>query len=720
MESEKTPSPSSEKPQASTAKKSLKVQRRVRGRAARPVSVRPAAAKAGGKATTAKTPLKKPPVIKKAKTVSDASSDASNVPPTQELLELRKRVKQLELLKEVAVQFGMTLDFNKLMANIFERVIDVLEAEAGSFWIPDPRNQEIVCKLAAGPSKDKIIGFRLKEGVGVVGSVIQDKRESVIFDAASDSRHSSKVDEKTKFVTKSMLSVPLIVNKECVGAIQVINKMTGSGQFDKDDLEIMRNIAASGAVALKNARLFQSEQRIRELNALLEISKELTSTLDLDRVLLSLVNLGSNVIKYKRALVALVDAENIVLASESGQVQPDLGTSENRQLKKIMAYVFASKRSLYLNNYDPKKKQDAPEVVCQYMNEFGLRSLSVIILADSEGALGILSMEGEGGNMVTPQSQYVIKMLMNQATIGIRNAQLYQNIPSSSVIGGFKGGSSIGKKYGLKMTMGVVLFALAFVASFFLPIPAGIIANVEIVPAHKTQVSAIGAGVVKEVLFQEGNLVEQGQVLVRLDPVLLELEETRLENDHAIALSKIRQLEYQGMPDELYMARLEVQKLENQKLVLQQKMDAIEIRATESGRVLTPNPEELLGRQIAQGEMITEIAVSDQKSVNVLIQEQDILKVQPGDEVSFTLQAFPGAVIDATLNTVSQEKTVDDAGLEFYIASSTSEALKQMNAVKFGMTGSSKISRGMTTVYELYLKPTLSRLLTRAKLLLSV
>ena len=142
------------------------------------------------------------------------------------------------------------------MNTIFEKVLMVLEAEAGSFWVPDQQTRELVCKIAEGPAKKEVAGLRLKEGTGIVGWVMANKQNTVIFDASKDDRFSKKVDEKTKFVTKSMLCVPLVVKDECVGAIQVINKKRENGQFENIDLDTLENGSSTTAIQHHHGRLY--------------------------------------------------------------------------------------------------------------------------------------------------------------------------------------------------------------------------------------------------------------------------------------------------------------------------------------------------------------------------------------------------------------------------------------------------------------------------------
>ena len=108
-----------------------------------------------------------------------------------------------------------------------------------------------------------------------------------------------------------------------VGAIQVSNKLTGDGVFDERDRELLEGLAASAAAALRNAQLHTVEKRARDLALLLEISREITATLDLDRVLRSVVNLASKALSFDRGAVGLYEKGQCEIRAVAGQETVD-------------------------------------------------------------------------------------------------------------------------------------------------------------------------------------------------------------------------------------------------------------------------------------------------------------------------------------------------------------------------------------------------------------
>ena len=74
-----------------------------------------------------------------------------------------------------------------------------------------------------------------------------------------------------------------------MGVVEAVNRLDGV-PFDEDDEFLLANICETASNALHNASLLQAERKVEILEALVKISGEITSTLDLDRVLDAVVN----------------------------------------------------------------------------------------------------------------------------------------------------------------------------------------------------------------------------------------------------------------------------------------------------------------------------------------------------------------------------------------------------------------------------------------------
>jgi transcriptional regulator with GAF, ATPase, and Fis domain len=665
-------------------------------------------------------PLTTPKALPDSHSGSAAKKPVQRIPPALEIQQLKQKLHRLELAMEISRQFSATLDVDMLMQTILDKIAHVTNAEAGSFWIKDKQTGMAICHVAVGPVKDKVLGLKLKSGTGIVGWVIENKQKTVVFDTSMDDRFFDKVDEKVNFKTKSMLCVPLLVNKECVGAVSLINKKTPIGQFNQQDVEMLELLAMSGAIAIKNAQLFQSERKIKELKTLLTISQEIASTLDLDRVLLAIVNLGSQVIYYKRAVIGLLDFHNkITLAAETNIAEPDMTEPQNKQIKAIMNYVLDSGKPVHIVNYQSDAPpKNTPQIILEYLNTFELKSMSVMIMADAEGQLAVISMEGAYNSLVAKESNEVINIVVNQATVAIRNAQLYKSLPSHSLTGKLKSTVTGTQRSWKKTTVILLVLTIILILINTIHMTERVIAIVEVIPRQVMKITAMTDGVVQSVDFHEGDLVTHDQTIIRLDPSILLLDQQRLIKDINIKSGELRKLQSEGIPYEVHLKNLEIEKLNNQLQTINKQLSFTNISPQVDGRILTPKNDALFNKQVMKGEVLTELAVKDQKIIEVILLEPDVLKVKPDNVAYITLHAFPDLLIEGRVQSVSwtmiKPETEDEP--EGYKAWILADAINEIPIIRFGMTGKAKIITGKKTPFEIYFKPLCDRIVTEYRL----
>ncbi len=661
-----------------------------------------------------------PPVSPQKSIPVNKPTHTPRMPPALEIQQLRQKLQRLELAMEISRQFSATLDVDKLMQTILDKVVNVTNAEAGSFWIKEKQSSMAICHVACGPAKDRVLGLKLKPGTGIVGWVIENKQKTVVFDTSLDERFFDKVDEKVNFTTKSILCVPLLVNNECVGAISLLNKKTPLGQFNQQDVDILELLATSGAIAIKNAQLFQSERKIKELKTLLTISKEVSSTLDLDRVLLAIVNLGSQVIFYKRAVIALLDIHNkLTLAAETNVAEPDMTEVQNKQIKSIMKYVLDTGKPIHVVNFQKDAPpKNIPKNVIEYLETFELKCISVMIMADAEGQLAVISMEGTYNALVVKESNDVIDIVVNQATVAIRNAQLYKSLPSHTLSGKLKSSVQESTRSWKKTSLFIFSLILILVLINTLKITDRVTAVVEVIPAQRMKVTAMTDGVVQSVHFNEGDLVKSDQSIIYLDSSLLKLERQKMMKDINIQSGELRRLQSDGAPYEIHLKNLEIEKLTNQLQIINKQISFTRIKPMIDGRILTQQTGQLLNKQIIKGEVLTEIAVKDGKMIEVILAEPDVLKVKPDNPAFITLQAFPDILIHGRVHSVSwtitEPETEDEP--KGYKAWIMGQDIDDHPEIRFGMTGKAKIVTGKKTPFEIFFKPLCDRIGTEFRL----
>jgi len=168
-----------------------------------------------------------------------------------------------ELLLQANRILSSKLDVKEVLATVMELATRVVHAEASGLLLLDAKTNELYFDVALGEAGKEVKQIRLKVGEGIAGWVAANKMPTIVNDVRSDSRWSGKADEKTDFVTKAILAVPLLAKGQLIGVVEAINKEDGS-DFTEEDQKIFEAFASQAAVAIENARLFGSIREEKE------------------------------------------------------------------------------------------------------------------------------------------------------------------------------------------------------------------------------------------------------------------------------------------------------------------------------------------------------------------------------------------------------------------------------------------------------------------------
>jgi PAS domain S-box-containing protein len=178
--------------------------------------------------------------------------------------ELRQRNRDLELLNRAGRALTSTLDLDQVLVTVLEEVRRLLGVTACSVWLIDAETNELICRQAAGPESETVRDWRLVLGEGIVGWVARHGQSLIVPDTRADERHFTGVDRQAGLELRSILSVPLQVKQGVIGALEVLD--TEVGRFTATDLKLAESLAATAAVAIENARLYEEADRLRAFN----------------------------------------------------------------------------------------------------------------------------------------------------------------------------------------------------------------------------------------------------------------------------------------------------------------------------------------------------------------------------------------------------------------------------------------------------------------------
>lgn len=163
-------------------------------------------------------------------------------------------VAALKRLIEIAGLLNSTLHLDELLQQIMASAAELLDAETSSLLLVDTESGDLDITTATGESGEEVTRRQVPAHQGIAGWVVDNNEIAVVESPQDDPRFYPVMDQAIRFETRNLVAVPLRVRDETIGAVEVINKKTGS--FSALDAELAQALANQAAIAIDNARLY--------------------------------------------------------------------------------------------------------------------------------------------------------------------------------------------------------------------------------------------------------------------------------------------------------------------------------------------------------------------------------------------------------------------------------------------------------------------------------
>jgi len=215
----------------------------------------------------------------------------------------RQRIQELELIARMSTTLNSILDIDQVLTVFLNEIRNLLNVTGTSVWIVDTESGDIICRQAAGVQVDKVRSYHLKPKSGIAGWVYVSGQSVIVSDTREDFRYHSGVDQKMEIELRSILSVPLRVRSNIIGAIQVVDMLPD--RFNATDQTLLEAMASPAAMAIENAQL--SRDLKKQTDTLLKISVKLKQEIKQCKKAEAELN------KYKRQLEKKVEKQSVEL-----------------------------------------------------------------------------------------------------------------------------------------------------------------------------------------------------------------------------------------------------------------------------------------------------------------------------------------------------------------------------------------------------------------------
>jgi len=611
-------------------------------------------------------------------------------------------ITRLTQLYDIEKVFSSTMEIDKLLPIIGSKVLEMLECEAVNVWLLEP-DESLRLMHQAGLDRTVVEQSLQRPKEGVAGDV-SDDGEPVLIETPDDPRLVRRNQGMEGAGVESLVAAGVLDQGALVGVIEAINKL-GDEPFDDDDLFTLSRLTESAGIALHNASLLAAERKVEILETLVRVSSEITSTLDLDRVLQAVVNGPARVIPYERAAIALEQRGRVHLRAVSGTLEFDPKDPQIVELGQVLQWASLLQQPELITQHGEEissEREATQAKFREYFAQSGMLGFHAVPLADDEGRVGVLSFESSDPDFLTSAHLEMIKVLASQATVALRNASLYKEVPFIGVLQPLveKKRKFLALEKHRRITITVAAAAAVLFLALF-PLPLRVDGTATVAPGHSARVGVDVEGIVKQVYVKEGDRVRKGTVIASLEDWDYRSALAAAQAKRETAVTLMNRALAVNDDTEAGIEQAQADYWTSEVARAQQRLDRTLVRSPIDGVLATAHLENLVGQKLKFGDPFADIVDNSQALVDVSVDQTDVGLVGAGETVRIKLDSFPARTFEGAVVVVSPLARLDG---DTRIFSARVAVANPDSVLRAGMQGRGKVFTGWRPAGEVFFR----------------
>jgi RND family efflux transporter MFP subunit len=299
----------------------------------------------------------------------------------------------------------------------------------------------------------------------------------------------------------------------------------------------------------------------------------------------------------------------------------------------------------------------------------------------------------------------LLAILVNQATVAVRNAQLYKQTPLPGFLRPLNERRrqffDMPRKRRLTLGIGAAVVLLLL---FAIPWRVRVEGPTRVVPGRRAAVTAGVDGIVRSVLRKEGDTVRAGEIIATLQPDMYRASLADARAAYQIAESEIARFREAGDAASMFEAESRREELKARMALEEGRFANTTLRAPVSGVIVTPRIDERVGQLLTKGTELCVVADIGSVFAEVAVPEVDASLIQIGQPVDFKLNPYPTRTFHGVVSRVGSYVR-DDGKDRFLICEARAE--NQGALLKTGMLGKAKVATKKVPIgIAIFRKPT--------------
>jgi GAF domain-containing protein/DNA-binding response OmpR family regulator len=363
----------------------------------------------------------------------NAELDAQNV---QLLEQTQRHVRLLGAGAKVGRSITSILDMDALLNTTVDVICDEFGFYYAGVFLLDETGEWAVLRAGRGEAGAAMIaaGHKLKvDGHSMIGAATGRRQARIALDVGEEPVHFKNPHLPH---TRSEMALPLVAGNEVIGALTVQSKEEAA--FSDDDVTALQTMADQLAIAIHNARLHlqnqrllaQSERNARLLAAAAQVGQDVTSILDMDKLLNRTVDIICDAYGFYYAGVFLIDetGEWAVLKAGRGRAGAAMIAKEHKLkvggLSMIGTAIRQRKARIAL---------DVGEEPVHFKNPHlpHTRSEIALPLVAGNEVIGALTVQSVEEAAFGDEDATALQAMADQLAVAINNARLLKKLESA-------------------------------------------------------------------------------------------------------------------------------------------------------------------------------------------------------------------------------------------------------------------------------------------------
>ncbi len=343
------------------------------------------------------------------------------------LEQAHQRADELVTLLEFGLAATSGLDLDELLQALLEKCKRVLPIEV--FYIATYDNNTQMIEYPLFYDKGEISELEshiITDTPGLTGWIIQNRQPLYIPDALDEAAiQKYNIFQVGGDPSRSYAGVPLMLGKRVVGVISI--QSSKQDVYHPEQIRLLETIATQVAGAIENARLFKEVRlRAEEMTALFDIGITVTSGLDMDQVLKTLLEKCRQVLPVEAFYIAILEPEsgliNHPLAFDEGEY-PHIPTRDINKNPGLSGHIIKTRKTLYIPD------MASPDAIKTYQifrtSGKPTQAYVGVPMIVGERVVGVISMQSYKTNAYDRDHIRLLETIATQAAFAIENSRLY-------------------------------------------------------------------------------------------------------------------------------------------------------------------------------------------------------------------------------------------------------------------------------------------------------